>query len=510
MANAAHTSPGALRPGFTRLPDGRGRLVVRAEKLSHGVEFRAELLLAKGTLFSAAERVDCSIPRLAHLAALRLVDDGTAQLGEGWYFVRTYEDIDVTAETLAGRARVLRGDDGRVTVEQDWLQFSSARATPQKPGTTSCPVWPVALTGITGVAATDVLTLTQHGLLAGDPMRFTALAGGAGLDTVTTYYVVNPTADTFQLSATVGGAALDFTTDITAATLLLQIVLVVAQEQAPDDGTLRRITRRYVSDGLIAIGERSRGGGLKEVTWTSVQTKLTPAGVVIADNTQNPLGVRVHTVTAVQSAAGTSPEAVTYSYGSQRRWQAPGRLKAQILEKTVLTPGEIPTSYTFKTMALNKASPVIFEALPVTVSITYQTSNAVGTVSPAQWDPQKWCTVDADIILGSPGPRPLRKVQDVAGYAVDDGSGVSAISLTATSGVGPAAFVFGEGEILFQGDNVHKLTVTGPVYPAGEARTIEPVRLEEDFQALDGTKWYKRTQVSATLPTLPAMPTLST
>jgi hypothetical protein len=75
--------------------------------------------------------------------------------------------------------------------------------------------------GITGVAATDVLTSsTAHGLAVGDPVQFTAITGGAGLVEGTRYYVVVvPSSTTLQLSATVGGAVFDFTTDITGGTI---------------------------------------------------------------------------------------------------------------------------------------------------------------------------------------------------------------------------------------------------------------------------------------------------
>jgi hypothetical protein len=69
-----------------------------------------------------------------------------------------------------------------------------------------------------GVAATDLLTKTAHGLSAGDAVKFTALTGGAGLTVGQVYYVIATglTANDFRVSATSGGSQVDFTTDITA------------------------------------------------------------------------------------------------------------------------------------------------------------------------------------------------------------------------------------------------------------------------------------------------------
>lgn len=73
--------------------------------------------------------------------------------------------------------------------------------------------------GITGVAATDVISQAGHPFINGDQFLFTSLTGGAGLTTNTVYFVVNSVAGvSYQLSTTSGGAAVNFTTDISSAT----------------------------------------------------------------------------------------------------------------------------------------------------------------------------------------------------------------------------------------------------------------------------------------------------
>lgn len=76
-----------------------------------------------------------------------------------------------------------------------------------------------SVTGVTGVATTDVITATGHGFANGDKVQFTALTGGAGLTTGTNYFVRDRTTNTFKLALTAGGGAIDFTTDITAGTI---------------------------------------------------------------------------------------------------------------------------------------------------------------------------------------------------------------------------------------------------------------------------------------------------
>lgn len=71
---------------------------------------------------------------------------------------------------------------------------------------------------VTGVASTDLFTVTGHGLAAGDPFVFSDLTGGAGITAGQSYFVIASglTADDFRVSATLGGSTINVTTDLTA------------------------------------------------------------------------------------------------------------------------------------------------------------------------------------------------------------------------------------------------------------------------------------------------------
>lgn len=79
-----------------------------------------------------------------------------------------------------------------------------------------------ALTGVTAVAATDLITKAGHGYSAGDRVVFSALTGGAGIVPGTRYFVrtTGLTTNDFTISLTgAGGAVVDITTDMTAGTV---------------------------------------------------------------------------------------------------------------------------------------------------------------------------------------------------------------------------------------------------------------------------------------------------
>jgi TP901-1 family phage major tail protein len=70
----------------------------------------------------------------------------------------------------------------------------------------------------TGAAVTftdtgDLVTLNNHGLIAGQIVRFATVVTTTGISANTTYYVVAPTANTFQVAAIEGGVALALTSD---------------------------------------------------------------------------------------------------------------------------------------------------------------------------------------------------------------------------------------------------------------------------------------------------------
>lgn len=77
-----------------------------------------------------------------------------------------------------------------------------------------------SFTGATISAATNLVTKTAHGLVAGDRIYFTALTGGTGLSLNKDYFVLASglTANAFKVSATSGGAEVDITVDYSAAT----------------------------------------------------------------------------------------------------------------------------------------------------------------------------------------------------------------------------------------------------------------------------------------------------
>lgn len=80
------------------------------------------------------------------------------------------------------------------------------------------------ITGVTGTASNNQITITNHGLKVGDVVRFASISGGTGLSTGVRYVVApnNFSANEFRVIVESTGALVSFSTDITAGTLVVE------------------------------------------------------------------------------------------------------------------------------------------------------------------------------------------------------------------------------------------------------------------------------------------------
>lgn len=132
----------------------------------------------------------------------------------------------------------------------------------------------VSLTGqvtaygsITGVAATDVITITGLTCIDGMGITLTTLTGGAGLSTGVKYYLVNSSGSTAKLATSQGGTAIDFTTNITAGTLLIQTdELMVWSSEFRDIFSAGTVSQQAAKSGSSAT---SLAGAASAITFTA-------------------------------------------------------------------------------------------------------------------------------------------------------------------------------------------------------------------------------------------------
>lgn len=130
-------------PKVDKLPDGRLR-VYRSFDLLNFVASEAkveatDVFLAWGTVDSA-DGIGGINPQDV-FASCRLIDQGTtgAESGKPNGLFRVYEELHATNETQVGKLLSTIQNDGRKVATAQFLQFSSASATPGVPGVTTAP-----------------------------------------------------------------------------------------------------------------------------------------------------------------------------------------------------------------------------------------------------------------------------------------------------------------------------------------------------------------------------------
>jgi hypothetical protein len=155
-------------------------------------------------------------------------------------------------------------------------------------------------TGTTGAAAaaTDIITATAHGLVAGDTVRFNSVGAATPLTTTDVYYVIatNLAANTYSVSLTKGGTIVNITVDGTVnwnkGTALTKAIIDATAQLAYDNGGLTgglptmivgsaqklRITAAYSTAGYVTKELQGNIGG---VTVDQIITDFGPMGIML-------------------------------------------------------------------------------------------------------------------------------------------------------------------------------------------------------------------------------------
>lgn len=226
--------------------------------------------------------------------------------------------------------------------------------------------------------------------------------------------------------------------------------------------------------------------GLRVVTDFSLGTKVTPTGIVTRDDWRNDEGYRVFTVTAIQTAGGgADPTSITVAAERYVNFTYPGRAKA------------FTETYDGKLMLAAFLSPPVTTLVKATVTISYVTTSTLGSPSPALWNPTDWATIKKQWV-GSYG-RQTSEIRALPGYR-----SVSATPVTHT-GDGTDSSI--EGSIIYNATTA-RITVTGgPADPGGNSYTLDAeIDPNPVFTSTGGTKYYRKTVVTADIPAQPSLP----
>ncbi len=267
-------------------------------------------------------------------------------------------------------------------------------------------------------------------------------------------------------------------------------------------------TDRYAhGSGVYAQRRQPREGGLALVTWESFSenwdSSLQPSGILYTKDFTLLDGTTHWAVACMQLVDGTADPAskTALTNTDKHPFTYPGRAKTIQTDLAVVITG---TAVTVNIFDVYRSPPV---TLPIdaTVKVTYQTSGTLGTLDFPQWAPDNWATIYAYFIAWNQYPKAI--IESLPGYR-----SVSETPKTFNGGAiwtnGYLQSCLGERVYALGGGAPYSLaTKGGPAAPDGNTYTLyAKVEEEPAFVAYDGTKYYRKTQIYATIPTQTALP----
>jgi hypothetical protein len=253
----------------------------------------------------------------------------------------------------------------------------------------------------------------------------------------------------------------------------------------------------YVTDPTVEFEEPPPGG--TQATGTAVRTGGEVTGVVIVNAGSGYVtaptitftgggGTEAAATAVLDGAAGSNTAVQFKDYES---FTYPGRAKLFAKDTTYL-------SITRTSYDLFLAPPVESQIL-ADINIGYTTdADALSSLVEPLWNPTTSATVFANWIEAGSGT-PKSRVEGLRGYrSVDD----TEVTVTAGGGAYDRSIL---GSAL-QPSSVGTVQVTGgPEEPDGNRYTLR-AKLEPAFIDFNGTQWYRKTLIEATIPTQEALP----
>jgi len=445
----------------------------------------------------------------------------------------TYEQISATGETQVGGTETTVLDDGRVSRTLTYIQFSNVSYTPTPAGTAGSGGFLIGETANdNGSVRTIRRTYVESGLLA--QVDETKNNGKLLIRTLTYAITTPPTPSGYTLISENkrgpdGYEILTYTfakgdgeisrrtgynksnDEGTTGVTTVDIAYLTAPSVATDPTTTPGIDfqKKYVdlqdrdghriwnvayvrATGRISVSIRARHDGLREVTYVSYVSlgeRVAPSGAVILDDEDLEDGYVKYVVTAMQTASGgNDPTAATITFERLVPFTYPGRAKA----------------YNYTATDPNWEMYDVFRSPPATVDVlaeiqvTYQTNGALGSLS-NHWNPKEWATIQAE--WTTLGNMPGHTVQALPGYRSVSDSPLSFTASVIADEVGGTMM----GNIVFGGTTAKVTVFGGPEDPGGNTYTLDAT-IEPAFTTASGTKYYRKTVVTATIPAQEALP----
>lgn len=248
-------------------------------------------------------------------------------------------------------------------------------------------------------------------------------------------------------------------------------------------------------NGVVQERIALRDGGLRLQSWVSFSMNagsaaFIPNGIPITMDVDLVDGAARWDVTCMQSIDGGDPTVgVAQQFEDYVNFTYPGRAKPFTYNFPIWSVG---TGFVYD---VYRSPPIQIQVL-ADVEITYSTSPAVGSLTYPLWNPSEWATLRA--FWQGTDAYAKAEVASLYGFIA------AGTALAYTAPPYPNTVVI-MGINALQNSSGSVAVTGGPSDPGGGTYTLA-AKVEPAFVDFYGTQYYRKTIVTATIPTQPALP----
>jgi hypothetical protein len=275
-----------------------------------------------------------------------------------------------------------------------------------------------------------------------------------------------------------------------------QFDLYLATQDIDNGGIIKVRESTWLEAGTLNVQRRSESEGVYRVTTTFLGAQGTVVGPIVAKSEDDYDGLKTITVVHMQKADGTSlidDEAAIVTHNSLSEFSYPGIVT---ISNELL--GALGNTYSFLAKDF-KLEPPSVALIPSVTKVFFKTTNSITySLNHSLWSPKTWAQGESRGIAWN--YLPFSNTEAFRGYRIDTTANNSYFALGQRGNVGTATpWDMISGKRIYARTTYRIEVSGGPPNPVGNNYTLS-YNIEHAFSDIDGTPYYKHTEVISTIP----------
>jgi hypothetical protein len=273
-----------------------------------------------------------------------------------------------------------------------------------------------------------------------------------------------------------------------------QFDLYLATQDIDNGGIIKVRESTWLEAGTLNVQRRSESEGVYRVTTTFLGAQGTVVGPIVAKSEDDYDGLKTIAVVHMQKADGTSlidDEAAIVTHNSLSEFSYPGivTISDELL-------GSLGNTYKFRAKDF-KLEPPSVALIPSVTKVFFKTTNSITySLNHSLWSPKTWAQGESRGIAWN--YLPFSNTEAFRGYRIDASQNNSYVNF-GQLGNASTAWDMISGKRIYARTTYRIEVSGGPPDPVGNNYTLS-YNIEHAFSDIDGTPYYKHTEVISTIP----------